>query len=187
MRREFEGQPLYDWGLDIAQRRIYLLDDIDSNAISHVIKGLYHLAALSKAKIELFVGSFGGCEYEMLGLYDTIQSVPNDIETVAIGKCMSAGPLLVACGTLGMRYSLPNTSWMVHQGWEDFGQQRYDELARQLKHREIIGNRWLELMEKHTSKPASYWNDICSQVGDTYFDSTTAVALGLVDQIWIEK
>ena len=85
-KRDWEGQPLFDWGICAEQRRVYLLDDIDSKAISNVIKGIYHLAFIASTKIELFIGSFGGCEYEMLGLYDAIQSIPNDVETIAIGK-----------------------------------------------------------------------------------------------------
>src|SRR6188474_705441 len=89
----------FEYGIDRQNRRIFLFDGVDEGAIGTVIKGLYYMDSESVEKpIELFIGSFGGSEYEMFGLYDVIRTLRAPIYTTAIGKCMSAAPLLVACG-----------------------------------------------------------------------------------------
>ena len=137
--------------------------------------------------IEVFIGSFGGSEYEMFALYDVIRTLQAPIHTTAIGKCMSAAPLLVACGQSGYRYATPNTWFMVHQSWEDFGPKRIDELRKGLSHYGSMSDRWYELMAKHTTRDAKFWKRHCETVGDHFFDAYQAQELGLIDHIWDEK
>lgn len=180
-------QAYFQYGLDVPNRRVFLLGDIEES--EDVVKGIYYLSSLSpKEPIELFVGSFGGDTYDMFGLYDVLHSVPNPISTVAMGKCMSAAPLLVAAGTVGSRYSMPNTSWMVHLG-EVSGPDsfRTDAALRTLEHFKDLDSRWYDLMARHTRKTAKQWRQICAHPGDSYFSAEKAVEYGLVDMIWSEK
>lgn len=178
----------FEYGVDVANRKVFLFDDVDSNSIGAVIKGLYLMEASDSNKpIELFVGSFGGSEYEMFALYDVCRTLKSPIHTIAIGKCMSAAPLLVAGGEEGHRYATPNTFFMIHISWEDFGMKRMDELEKDLKHFEDMGDRWASLMEKHSKKPAKFWQDLCKKTGDNFFDAEKALEWGLIDHIWDEK
>lgn len=178
----------FDYGIDRNNRRIFMFEDVSEFSIGMVIKGLYYMEAESSQRpIELFIGSFGGSEYEMFALYDTIRTLKSPIHTTAIGKCMSAAPLLVACGEKGHRYATPHTWFMVHQSWSDFGSRRIDEVSNEIKHCDIMGDRWYELMEKHTSKDRKFWRRECTKVGDRFFDAYTAQEWGLVDHIWDEK
>lgn len=179
---------LFVYGVDKSHRRIFLFDDIDTVPIGVVIKALYLMDSESTEKpIELFIGSFGGSEYDMFALYDAIQTIHSPVHTIAIGKCMSAAPLLVCCGAKGHRYSTPNTSFMVHQGWDDLGAKRYDEVKSDLAHWNDLEKRWLDLMEKHTKKGEAFWKSQCDKVGDRYFDAWQALEWGLIDQVWDEK
>src|SRR6185436_4882626 len=160
----------------------------DSNSIGAVIKGLYLMESQDKTKpIELFIGSFGGDEYEMFALYDVCRTLNSPIHTTAIGKCMSAAPLLVAAGEKGNRYATPHTFFMVHEAWDDMGIRRIDELKIDLKHYEEMGERWAELMAKHSIKDVKFWKNLCKRVGNTYFNAETALEWGLIDIIWDQK
>lgn len=178
----------FEYGIDKENRRIFMFDGVDEVSIGIVIKGLYYMDAESTEKpIELFIGSFGGSEYEMFALYDTIRTLKSPIHTTAIGKSMSAAPLLVACGEPGYRYATPNTWFMVHQSWDEFGAKRVDEIKKDLKHYDEMGNKWYELMAKHTNKDEKFWRAQCNAVGDRYFSAEQAAEWGLIDHIWDEK
>lgn len=177
----------FEYGVDRQNRRIFMFDGVDENSIGTVIKGLYYMDAESQEPIELFIGSFGGSEYEMFALYDTIRTLDSPIHTTAIGKCMSAAPLLVACGQPGHRYATPNTWFMVHQSWEEFGPQRTDELKKNLAHFDQMSKRWYDLMASHTNKDAKFWRRHCESVGDHFFDAYQAQEWGMIDHIWDQK
>ena len=178
----------FEYGIDISNRKVFLFDDIDSGSIGAVIKGLYLMESQDDTKpIELFVGSFGGSEYEMFALYDVCRTLVSPIHTTAIGKCMSASPLLVAAGEIGHRYATPHTFFMVHEGWEDIGIKRLEELSVDLKHYRQMGQKWGELMGKHSKKPSKFWLNLCKKPGDTFFNAEQALEWGLIDYIWEEK
>jgi ATP-dependent Clp protease protease subunit len=179
----------FEYGVDVQNRKVFLFDAVEAVTIGNVIKGLYLMDNQNNQHqpIELFIGSFGGNEYEMFALYDVIRTLKSPIHTTAIGKCMSAAPLLVACGEPGHRYATPNTWFMVHQSWDDFGAKRVDEFKKDLAHYDKMGATWYDLMEKHTVQDAVFWRKQCEKVGDSFFDAETALAWGLVDQIWEEK
>jgi ATP-dependent Clp protease protease subunit len=173
------------YGVDKTNRRIFLFDDVENMPIGLVIKALYLLESEAPKKpVELFIGSYGGCQYDMFALYDTIQSISCPIHTVAIGKCMSAAPLLVCCGKKGHRYAAPNTFFMVHQGQSEMGNRKMDEVKNDLEHWNVLEGRWNSLMEKHTSKNAAFWKGQCEKVGDRYFDANQAKQWGLIDHVW---
>lgn len=178
----------FEYGIDRVNRRVFLFDGIEDSAIGMVIKGLYWMdTQSSKEPIELFIGSFGGSEYEMFALYDVIRTLKAPIHTTAIGKCMSAAPLLVACGQSGYRFATPNTWFMVHQSWDEFGCARVDEMQKNLNHYNMMTNRWDVLMARHTKKNKTFWHNWVKSVGDKYFDAYRAQELGIVDHIWDEK
>jgi ATP-dependent Clp protease protease subunit len=109
------------------------------------------------------------------------------VYTIALGKCYSAAPLLVAGGEPGHRYSGPNTNFMVHQSWDDFGVKRSDEMEKYSEAMKKAADRWYKLMEKLTKKPYSFWKQKVEEVGDTYFSANQAKTWGVIDHIWDEK
>ena len=144
--------------------------------------------AANHKPIELFIGSFGGDEYEMWALYDVLHhSISSPIHTIAIGKCMSAAPLLVASGTLGHRYATPNAWFMVHEGSKDYYADRPESIAAELKHSKDMDDRWFLAMEQHTNKPKQFWKRNCiGKVEDIYFSAIRAQEWGIIDYIWDE-
>lgn len=186
----------FQYGIDIKNRKVFLFDGVDEDSIGHVIKGLYLMESDHTVKqikdedyksIELFIGSFGGSEYEMFALYDVIRTLKSPIHTTAIGKCMSAAPLLVACGEPGQRYATPNTWFMIHQSWGDWGTKDTDSIKKDIAHYGAMEKRWVELMAKHTKQPAKFWLKKSRAKGDVYFDAYKAQEYGLIDHVWDEK
>jgi len=177
----------FDNGVDVQNRRVFLIGDIDDETASDVVKGMYLMQSISTDKpITIYVYTCGGCEYAMFAIYDVIKQCQCDVETVAMGNVMSAGPLLVAAGTKGKRYTLPNTFFMVHESWENFGELKLSENKNVIKHYDALGERWLLLMEENTDTTIKQWKKMC--VGpDKYFDASKAVDLGIVDYIWDEN
>ncbi len=124
----------------------------------------------------------------MWALYDVIGTLSSPIYTTAIGKCMSAAPLLVARGEPGHRYATPNTWFMVHQSWEEWGEKDKDVIKQEIRHYDQMEERWYELMAKHSNKSASFWKTQCTKKkGDTFFDAYKAQEYGLIDHVWDEK
>lgn len=178
----------FSYGIDVVNRRVFLLDDIDEAAIGYAIQGIYLMESENPTEtIELFIGSFGGSEYEMYALYDVMNTIKCPISTCALGKCMSAAPLLVAAGQKGERYATPNTWFMVHQSWSDDMGGRVEEVDKTLKHIKAMENTWYTTMSEHTGKPVSFWKRLCRNVGDSYFSAEKAIEYGIIDQIWSEK
>lgn len=178
----------FDYGLDYRNRRIFLLSYIEEEHINEVIKGIYLLDAIDDKKpIELFISSFGGDMYSMFSLYDVLNTTTCPIHTVAIGKCMSAAPLLVAAGKAGQRYTMPNTQWMVHQPSAEYDKSRFDDIKISVQHDDDLKLRWASLLEKHSKLTKAQWLRLINKVGDHYFSADEAIEKGLVDHIWSEK
>ena len=150
----------FEYGVDKERRRIFLVGGIDEDLIGYAMKGIYFLEGENLEKpINLYISSFGGSEYEMLGLYDVINTVACPIITMGVGKVMSAAPLLVAAGEPGERWCGPNTTFMVHQSWDHFAG-RIDELKILAKHYDTLSDTWCNLMARHTNQSAEDWRTI---------------------------
>lgn len=178
----------FDYGIDKQNRRIFLFGDIEEESVGMVIKGLHSMNIESIDKpIELFISSVGGSTYEMLALYDTINTLSSPVHTIAVGKSMSATPLLIACGEFGYRYATPNTWFMVHQALDNFGEKQLGSLEKELKHMTNMERQWENLMGRHTKKPPEFWRKHCNDIGDRFFDAEQAKEWGIIDHIWEEK
>lgn len=177
----------FENGIDVNNRRIFLIGDIDQDTAGNVIKSIYLMQSYSKEKaITVYVNTDGGCEYSMFAIYDVMKQCKCDIETVAMGNVMSAGPLLVAAGTKGQRYALPNSWFMIHESADDWGYRKVSNHKNLIKHYDKLQERWLKVMEETTGTSAKTWAKMC-EGHDRFFDASKAVDLGLVDFIWDEN
>ncbi len=174
-------------GVDVQNRRIFLIGEISEAIASDVIKGIYLMQSVSIEKpITIYIYTEGGNEYAMFAIYDVIKQCVCDVETVAMGEVLSAGPILVAAGTKGKRYTLPNTFFMVHESWDTIGDVKLSDNKNIIKHHSALENRWLLLMEENTGISHKKWQKMC--IGpDRYFDAAKAIELGIVDYIWDES
>ena len=178
----------FDYGVDIANRCIFMTSDVDHRSIGMVIKGLYLMENQNEKNepIELRISSYGGDIYDMFGLHDVTRTLKSPVHTMGMGKVMSAAVLLVACGEKGQRWAGANTSFMIHvPSWEVEDNLHGHRI--EVKEAERLWNQWYDLMAKYTNQPTKFWRQQCNKRDDIYFDAYTAQEWGVIDHIWDEK
>jgi len=148
------GERAYDiYSRLLKDRIIFLGTGIDDNVANLIIAQLLFLEAEDPDKdISLYINSPGGMVTSGLAIYDTIQYIKSPVSTICIGQAASMGALLLAAGTSGKRFSLPNARVMIHQPMGGFQGQASDI---DIHAREIlkIRERLNEILVKHTQQP----------------------------------
>src|SRR5438105_1481920 len=111
------GERAYDiYSRLLKDRIIFLGEPIDDHLVNLIIAQLLFLEAEnSKEDIRMYINSPGGSVTAALALYDTIQYMKCEVATICIGQAASAAAVLLAAGTKGKRYSLPNSRVLIHQ------------------------------------------------------------------------
>ncbi len=173
----------FDYGIDPRRRRLFLYEDIDEESIGRFIQGLIILSdESSNQPIEIVMSSCGGCEYEMLAAYDMMRSLSHvNIVVKAIGKIMSAAPLILAAGDERVAY--PNTQFMVHES--SYGlYERHNAARTTVAHYEDVTKIWADKMAVRTELTAKQWLALTAKTGrDKYFNAEKALEYGLIDRI----
>lgn len=176
------GERAYDIYSRLLKDRIIFLgapiDDVFSNL---VIAQLLFLEAEDPEKdINLYINSPGGSVTAGLGIYDTMQYVKPPITTICLGQAASMGAMLLAAGTKGKRFALPNARVMIHQPMGGFQGQatEVDIHAREiLKIRERLN----QIVSQHSGQPL---DKISRDTERDYFMSgTEAKDYGLIDEV----
>jgi ATP-dependent Clp protease protease subunit len=130
--------------------------------------------------ISLYINSPGGSVTAGLAIYDTIQYIKSDVQTICLGQAASMGALLLASGTAGKRYILPSARVMIHQPWGGVNGQVSDISihARELLRIKKLS---IEYFALHTGKS---YETIASDIErDFFFTAEEAVSYGLADHI----
>jgi ATP-dependent Clp protease, protease subunit len=136
----------------LAERIVFLGTPIDDQIANLIIAQLLHLESDDPDKdIYLYVNSPGGSVYAGLAIYDTIQFIKPDVQTICVGIAMSIASLLLAAGAKEKRMALPNSRILIHQLSGEFEGQGTDI---EIQAREVIGlkRRLEEIYSEHTGK-----------------------------------
>ena len=180
-----KGERAYDiYSRLLKERIIFLTGQINDNVASLVTAQLLFLEAEDpKKEIYLYINSPGGLVTAGLGIYDTMQYVKPDISTLCIGQAASMGSFLLAAGTKGKRFSLPNSRVMVHQPSAGFQGQVTDI---EIHANEVLSlkNRLNEIYSKHTGKTVDEVKSALER--DNFMTADAAKAFGLIDEV-VEK
>jgi ATP-dependent Clp protease protease subunit len=180
-----KGERAYDiYSRLLKERIIFLTGQINDNVASLVTAQLLFLEAEDpKKEIYLYVNSPGGLVTAGLGIYDTMQYVKPDISTLCIGQAASMGSFLLAAGTKGKRFSLPNSRIMVHQPSAGFQGQATDI---EIHANEVLSlkKRLNEIYSKHTSKSVDEVKSALER--DNFMTADVAKSFGLIDEV-VEK
>jgi ATP-dependent Clp protease protease subunit len=135
------------------ERIIFLGTPVDDQIANLIVAQLIHLESEDPDKdISIYVNSPGGSVYAGLAIYDTMQYIKPDVQTICVGIAMSMGALLLAGGAKGKRMALPNAKILIHQVAGGFQGQATDI---EIQAREVINlKRSLEeIFAKHTEQP----------------------------------
>lgn len=176
------GERAYDiYSRLLKDRIIFVGTPIDDNVANIIIAQILFLESEDEKKdIQMFINSPGGSVTALFAIYDTMQFVKPNIETICLGQASSAASLILAAGTKGKRFSLPNSRIMIHQPAGGIEGQATD-ISIQAKEILRIKEKSNELLAKHTGQPIS---KIAADVERDYFMSAEeAKKYGLIDDI----
>ena len=163
------------------QRIIVLGSEVEDRVAGRLCAQLLLLSAEDpRTDISLYINSPGGSVSAGLAIYDTMQLIPNDVRTLAMGLAGSMGQFLLCAGAAGKRFSLPHAQILMHQGSAGFGGTAADvEIhAEQL---ERVGAMMTRLLSKHTGQPEQKVSD--DGLRDRWFSAEEARDYGMIDHI----
>ncbi len=176
------GERAYDiYSLLLKERIVFLGTPIDAQISNLIVAQLLFLSREDPERdIQIYINSPGGQVYAGLAIYDTMQMIPNKISTVAVGATASFGTLLLAAGTKGHRYALPNATIHIHQ---PLGGAQGQASDIEIQAREILRlkKRLNEVLVHHTGQTMEVIERDTER--DYYLDAVGAVEYGLVDQV----
>ncbi|MEE8218405.1 MAG: ATP-dependent Clp endopeptidase proteolytic subunit ClpP [Vicinamibacteria bacterium] len=154
------------------------IDDMMANVI---IAQLLFLEAEDPEKdIHLYINSPGGSTSAGLAVYDTIQLIRPDVQTICVGQAASMGAVLLGSGTDGKRFALPNSRILIHQPWGGTQGQASD-IAIQAKEILRIKDRLNQIVSTHTGQP--FEKVVADADRDFIMDAEEAKKYGLVDHV----
>ena len=180
-----KGERAYDiYSRLLKERIIFLTGQINDNVASLITAQLLFLEAEDpKKEIYLYINSPGGLVTAGLGIYDTMQYVKPNISSLCIGQAASMGSFLLAAGSKGKRFSLPNSRIMVHQPSAGFQGQATDI---EIHANEVLSlkKRLNEIYSKHTGKSVDEIKLALER--DNFMTADAAKSFGLIDEV-VEK
>jgi ATP-dependent Clp protease protease subunit len=163
------------------ERIIFLGTPIDDQIANLIVAQLLHLESEDPDKdISIYINSPGGSVYSGLAIYDTMQFIRPDIQTICVGIAMSMGALILAGGAKGKRMALPNAKILIHQVSSGFQGQATDI---EIQAREIIGikRRLEEIIARHTGQELEKVSKDMER--DYFMTAEESREYGILDQV----
>ena len=165
----------------LKDRVVFLGSPITDEVANLVVSQLIHLeSADPEQEISLYINCPGGEVYAGLAIYDTMQFIKPEIQTICVGIAMSMGSLLLAGGTPGKRYALPNSRILIHQPSGGFQGQATD-IQIHAKEALELRERLEEIYADHTGKPKEEISNDMER--DRFFKPDEAAEYGLIDKV----
>lgn len=165
----------------LKDRIIFMGEDVNPHTANLIVAQLLFLDNENPGKdIYLYINSPGGSVYDALAIYDTMQFVKSDVQTVGIGVQASAAAFLLSSGAKGKRFILPNASVMVHQpssGTRGKVTDQEIDLRESLRVKKLLE----EIMAKNTGQKVSKIHDDMER--DKWMTAKEAIDYGIVDKI----
>lgn len=180
------GERAYDIFSRLLKERIIFLTGPVVDEVASLISAqfLYLESDNPNKDISFYINSPGGVVTAGLAIYDTMQYIRPEISTVCIGQAASMGSLLLAAGTAGKRFALPNSRIMVHQPSGGFQGQATDI---EIHAREILNvrQRLNQIFVKHTGQKLEVVEDAMER--DRFMDGDEALEFGIVDEVVTQR
>ena len=181
-----ENEGRYERAYDIYSRLlkdriIFLGSDVNEATANLIVAQLLFLQAEdAKKDIFLYINSPGGTVYDALAIYDTMQYVTNDIQTVGIGVQASAAAVILSSGTKGKRFLLPNATVMIHQP-SSGTQGKVTDMEIDLKEGLRIKQRLNEIMAENTGQTVDRIKEDMER--DKWMTADQARKYGIIDAV----
>ena len=176
------GERSYDIYSRLLNDRIVMLnEEVNSASASVVVAQLLYLESQDPTKdISLYINSPGGSVTDGFAIYDTMQYIKCDVSTICMGMAASMGAFLLAAGTKGKRYALPNADIMIHQP-SGGAQGQATDIEIHTKHILHTKQKLNEILAMNTGQPL----DVIKQdtERDNFMTAQQALEYGLIDKV----
>lgn len=172
----------------ITEPQALMVTEVTDEVVANLAYAMAKAREFGQPVLPIAISSFGGNVHSALALQDMIECSQIPIATIAIGKAMSAGAMLLASGTKGHRYVAPGASIMFHE--ISTAMQGYThEITVESKEMRRLSKEWLSRFVKCTGQTETYWRGRLRSVqnGNLYMTAKDAVASGLADHIGIPE
>ncbi len=176
------GERAYDiYSRLLKDRIIFIGSEIDELVANAVVAQLLFLESQdAKEDIKMYINSPGGLVTAGLAIYDTMNHIKPDVSTICVGQAASMGALLLAGGTKGKRYALPNAEIMIHQVMGG-AQGQASDIKISAEHILKLKERLNEILKLHTGKPMKTIEKDTDR--DNFMTSEEAKDYGIVDKV----
>ena len=176
------GERSYDiYSRLLKDRIIFLGTEIDDTTANTIIAQLLFLEASDPDKdIYIYINSPGGSVSSTIAIYDTIQYIKSDVSTICVGMAASGAALILASGTNGKRFALPNSRIMLHQPLGG-AQGQVTDIEIQTKELKRIKNTINQILTYHTGQPLEKVEKDTDR--DFYLTSRESKDYGIVDEV----
>ena len=162
-------------------RKVFLWSQVDDDSAKAIVTRLLSLDAQDpEAEIVLYINSPGGSVSDGLAIYDAMQAISAPVSTVCTGLAASMGAVLLAGGTKGKRFALPNANIMIHQVLGG-AQGQATDMEIQVKHMLVLKKTLTDILSKHTGKSYEEVFEACER--DNFLSADEAKDFGLVDEV----
>lgn len=182
IEKTFEGERAYDiYSRLLNERIIFLGEQVDEHTANIVVAQLIHLAYDDPKKdIKLYINSPGGSVYDGMAIYDTMQYIKPDVQTIGIGLQASMGAFLLSSGAKGKRFMLPHSKAMIHQP-SKATQGKVTDIEIDLKEGLAVKEMLAELFAKQTGQKLSKIKSDMER--DYWMNPEEAKSYGLIDEV----
>ena len=177
-----DGERAFDiYSRLLNERIIFLGEDVNEHTANLVVAQLLHLAYDNPKKdIKLYINSPGGSVYDGFAIYDTMQFISPDVQTIGIGVQASMGAFLLSSGTKGKRFVLPNSRIMIHQP-SSGTQGKISDQEISLREGIYLKQQLNEILAKNTGQKLSKIEKDTDR--DFWMSANDAKEYGLIDEV----
>lgn len=182
IERTSDGERAFDiYSRLLNERVIFLGEDVNEHTANIVVAQLLHLEYEDPEKdIKLYINSPGGSVYDGLAIYDTIQYIKADVQTIGIGLQASMGAFLLSSGTKGKRFALPSSRIMIHQP-SSGTQGKITDQEITLREGIYLKKMLNEILAKNTGQKLSQIEKDVDR--DFWMSAAEAKRYGIIDQV----
>ena len=164
----------------LKDRIIFITGEINRELANIVISELLYLDNINHDDISIYINSQGGEITSGLAIYDTMNFIKSDVNTICVGMAASMGAFILSSGTKGKRYSLPNGEIMIHQPLGG-AEGRASDIKIAAEHILKIKDKMNSILSKNTNQPIR--KIIKDTECDNFLDAKEALQYGLIDKI----
>ena len=182
IEKTYDGERAFDiYSRLLNERIIFLGEQVNEHTANIVVAQLLHLAyADSKKDIKLYINSPGGSVYDGMAIYDTMQYIAPDVQTIGIGLQASMGAFLLSSGAKGKRFALPHSKVMIHQP-SSGTKGKVTDMEIDLREGLAVKEMLAELLAKNTGQKLSKIK--IDMERDYWMTPAEAKAYGLIDEV----